>query len=208
MKIPYLLLAVTICLTLLSLLNAPYPKEQWLQHAPTAVAYLLMAVGIGKRWLSTTSWVMITVFWWLHILGARWIYSSVPYDDWSEYLLGFRLNERFGWTRNHYDRLVHLASGILFAWPAAETLQRYGGMKPLGAAVVSIAVVLAIGAVYEVLEWQVAVTFSPQQAEAYNGQQGDIWDPQKDLALAWLGAMLAAGLLWRHDFNPNRRDRR
>jgi putative membrane protein len=55
-----------------------------------------------------------------------------------------------------------------------------------------VASVLAIGSIYEVLEWQVAVTLATSHAEAYNGQQGDIWDPQKDMALQWLGATCTA----------------
>lgn len=60
-----------------------------------------------------------------------------------------------------------------------------------------VASVLAVGALYEILEWQIAIVFSPAQAEAYNGQQGDVWDPQKDLALAWFGGLISAGLVFR-----------
>ena len=61
----------------------------------------------------------------------------------------------------------------------------------------SITIVLSLGALYEILEWIIAITFSVAQAEAYNGQQGDLWDPQKDLALALLGAMVAAMFVCR-----------
>jgi putative membrane protein len=196
---PYLLLAVTISFTLLSFINAPYRNELWLQHAPALVLLVAAALTIRFGLLSNASMLCIFAFLWLHILGARWIYSFVPYDQWSERLVGYSVSEFFGWTRNQYDRLVHLASGVLLVRPASEILQRYAGMRPLGAALVSIAMVLAIGAIYEILEWQIAITFSPRHAEAYNGQQGDVWDPQKDLALAWLGATLAAGLIWRSD---------
>ena len=61
----------------------------------------------------------------------------------------------------------------------------------------AVASVLAVGAVYEVIEWQIAIAFSPTQAEAYNGQQGDVWDPQKDMAMAGFGSILAAVFLFR-----------
>ncbi len=151
--------------------------------------------------LSNVSFACLIAFLWLHILGARWIYSFVPYDEWSESLFGNSLSDAFGWRRNHYDRFVHFASGLLVVLPAAEGLQRWGGMRPFAASLMAIATVLAIGAIYEVLEWQIAIVF-PAQAESYNGQQGDIWDPQKDLALAWFGAVIAAGLVFRHRFVP------
>ena len=130
------------------------------------------------------------------MIGATWIYSFVPYDELSIWLTGSSLSEQMGWQRNHYDRLVHFASGILIVPPATEWLRRANGMRIPAAAIMSIAVVMSIGAVYEILEWQIAVRLSPGQAEAYNGQQGDIWDPQKDLALALAGSLIAAaGLL-------------
>ncbi|WP_265088482.1 DUF2238 domain-containing protein [Psychrobacter immobilis] len=63
---------------------------------------------------------------------------------------------------------------------------------------------------YELLEWGIAATLSPEAAEAYNGQQGDIWDAHKDMALALLGGLIAAGILLfkasiqTRSFNNNR----
>ncbi len=62
-------------------------------------------------------------FLWLHILGARWIYSYVP--------------------------------------PVSEPLQQLGSLRPMTAAILAISVVLSIGTIYEILEWQIAMTFSP-----------------------------------------------
>ena len=50
--------------------------------------------------------------------------------------------------------------------------------------------ILATSMGYEVFEWLLSVFLSPEQADAYNGQQGDMWDAQKDMALAMLGAIL------------------
>ncbi|RYI85879.1 MAG: DUF2238 domain-containing protein, partial [Acetobacteraceae bacterium] len=41
----------------------------------------------------------------------------------------------------------------------------------------------------------------PAAAEAYNGQQGDIFDGQKDMALAAIGALLSTAMLV---LRPNR----
>ncbi|WP_246146656.1 DUF2238 domain-containing protein [Rubripirellula lacrimiformis] len=194
------LVVLTGIMALVSCWDAPFPAELKLQHIPTVVILLLMTWSTFACRFSMASFVCVAVFLWLHIVGARWIYSFVPYDDWSQSVSGSSLSQRFDWRRNHYDRLVHFASGILIAVPAAECLQRWGGMRPLGAAIVSIAIVVAIGAVYEILEWQIATFFAPAVAEAYNGQQGDVWDPQKDMALAWFGATISAGLLFRYRF--------
>ena len=175
-----------------SFINAPYPNELLLQHVPTVVGIVMLAVAIGKFCPSRLSFVCCVAFLWLHIIGARWIYSFVPYDEIAVAITGRSLAEAFGWQRNHYDRLVHFASGVLGVPPIAEFLRTRCQVLPVASAVLAIACVLAIGALYEVLEWQIAVTLSPEMAESYNGQQGDVWDPQKDLALAWIGATATA----------------
>ena len=166
-----------------------------MQHIPTVVAIMGLWVVVERNWLHPISVLCLLAFLWLHIIGARWIYSFVPYDQWSERISGTSFAEMFGWKRNHYDRFVHLASGLLFVPPIWELLQRRGLTGSGGVAIVSVSVVLAIGAVYEILEWTISMLFAPAYAESYNGQQGDLWDPQKDLALAGLGAIVMAGWL-------------
>ena len=39
---------------------------------------------------------------------------------------------------------------------------------------------------------------SKENAEQYNGQQGDVFDPQKDLALSFAGSVLTAGICVWH----------
>lgn len=187
-----LTLAITTLAIPASFINAPYPEELLLQHIPTVVGIVMLLVAIWKFRPSAMSFGCCVAFLWLHIIGARWIYSFVPYDELATAITGQSLSETFGWQRNHYDRLVHLGSGVLGVPPIAEFLRIRCRVLPVAAAVLSIACVLAIGALYEVLEWQIAVTLSPEMAESYNGQQGDVWDPQKDLALAFAGAIASA----------------
>lgn len=197
LRVQLFLIACTLTLVPLSFVDAPYPEELMLQHVGTLLGIALLTIAVVMPRLSSLSFGCVLVFLWLHILGARWIYSFVPYDDWVQAVTGTTLADTFGWERNHYDRMVHFASGLLGVPPASELLQRYGGMRPLGAALMGVASVLAVGALYEILEWQIAIVFSTAQAEAYNGQQGDVWDPQKDLALAWFGGLISAGLVFR-----------
>jgi len=190
-KLLGMLLVATLIATAASFWEAPYPSELRLQHVPTVIGLLGLGIVAHRGTLSTSSIVCLVAFIWLHLIGARWIYSFVPYDQWCEQLCGMSPSEVFGWKRNHYDRLVHLASGILFVPPAWELIQQQGLTNRWWTAGLSIAVVLAIGAIYEIVEWAIAMLFAPHYAEAYNGQQGDLWDPQKDLALAGLGAILS-----------------
>jgi putative membrane protein len=52
---------------------------------------------------------------------------------------------------------------------------------------------------YECIEWVAAEIFGGELGMAYLGTQGDVWDAQKDTALAAAGAALGVTfwLLWR-----------
>ncbi|WP_076071661.1 DUF2238 domain-containing protein [Sphingomonas montana] len=175
--------------------GALYPRNTVLQTAPTLIL-LLAAAPLLRRWpMSDAAVGRIVLFFLLHTLGARYSYSFVPYDDWARRLTGQGLSGMFGMTRNHYDRLVHLAFGLLAVRPVRELLVRYGDQTPRHAAWAAVGFVLAASALYEVFEWLLAVGMSPADAEAYNGQQGDPFDAQKDMAIAALGAMIAVAPL-------------
>lgn len=188
-----MLLFAFVLLWALSCVAAPYPNELVLQHVPTVLVVAGLIAGRRRRWLSRQSESLVLLFMTLHMLGARYLYSYVPYDDWSYWLMGQSISSRFGFTRNHYDRLVHFAYGLLLVSPAREVLSRQ--LKPTGRGAdwLALEFILATSAVYEIAEWLVAVTLAPDWADHYNGQQGDVWDAQKDMALAALGA--AVGLL-------------
>lgn len=188
----FALIFVTILFFGYSFIDPLYVDEQWLQHFPTVIVIPLLFVGVRKKWLSTSSLLCILAFLWLHILGARYIYSSVPYDDWVTVCCGVSVSDWFGWERNHYDRLVHFSFGVFCMLPVFEAVIKHGQLKPYWALFFALQTVLAISALYEVLEWQVAVLMSPEDAESYNGQQGDLWDAQKDMALAFLGSLFPA----------------
>jgi putative membrane protein len=183
------LLLATVVVLLVSLVGADWPEEQALQHVPTFAAILLLAFAVRGGWLSTESLACVVAFLWLHILGARYIYSFVPYDDWARSLCGSTVSSWLGWERNHYDRLVHLCFGALAIAPARELARRYGGMSRAWANLFAWCAVMTISGGYEVVEWLLTLLLSPDDAEAYNGQQGDAWDAQKDMALAMLGSL-------------------
>lgn len=184
-------LATATVLFAASIWRPLYPQEQWLQHIPTVLAIPALLLSARRRWLSNASFTCLAMMLALHIVGARWIYSNVPYDEWFRTVLGSGTREWFGWTRNHYDRLVHFAFGLLMALPIAEATVRYGGLSVVWGLAWAWMTVAGVSALYEVFEWAIAIIAAPDYAERYNGQQGDWWDAQKDMALALLGSTLA-----------------
>jgi putative membrane protein len=197
-------LLVLSCLLLgASFIGARYLNDQPLHHVPTVLALAFLAWLAWKGRISDASLTAIILFIWLHILGARYIYSFVPYDEWTKDWFGFSIDEQFGFTRNHYDRLVHFFYGVLATVPQVELLQKRWWLGKWSAHFFSFALVLAAGAAYEILESGVAFVMAPDWAERYNGQQGDLWDAQKDMLLAGAGALLASAamLLWSSSSN-------
>lgn len=183
------MIAVLLAALLLAQIDQPYPDVALLQHLPTMLL-IIAAPWLLRRWpLSDAALGCIVVFLLLHTLGGRYAYSNVPYDAWATALTGMTLSDAAGWSRNHYDRLVHFAFGLLAVLPVGE-LARRAGLGPRGALLSGLAFVLAISALYEVFEWLLTLALAGDLADTYNGQQGDMWDAQKDMALATLGALI------------------
>ena len=135
-----------------SLIAPIYPHEQTLQHAPTVIAILAMAMDTRRNWLSPVSFMCVAIFLWLHILGARYIYSFVPYDDWAINLTGKSISDLWDWKRNQYDRIVHFLFGCLCIAPAAETALKYGRLSWPWAVAFAMLTVLSVSALYEIFE--------------------------------------------------------
>lgn len=175
----------------------PRYREDWALENLLTVAVLAGLVLFRRRLrLSRASWTALFVFLTLHTIGAHYTYSEVPY--------GRAINSLFGWERNHYDRLVHFAYGLLVVLPIRQVLMQAAGVPGIWAYYVPFAVVSSSSADYELLEWGAATVFGGELGMAYLGTQGDIWDAQKDMALAAAGALLSMTLLaignaWRRD---------
>jgi len=115
----------------------------------------------------------------------------VPYDAWLQAALHWSPNAAFGWQRNHFDRLIHFLYGVCFT-PALLQLARHAwpALRIGQAFTLAVMVVMCSSLAYEWLEWGIALLLSPEAAEAYNGQQGDMWDAHADMLLATLGSLL------------------
>lgn len=162
------------------------PKDRmtwWLEVAPVFLG--LAALFLLRRRFQFTP--LLQVFIALHMIllavGGHYTYAEVPFGHW--------VAETFGLGRNHYDRLGHFAQGFVPALIAREVILRRDLVRGLGwTAFFSVCIAMAISAVYELLEW-IAAEIYGQNADAFLGGQGDIWDTQKDMACALVGAVCA-----------------
>ncbi|MBS1910929.1 MAG: DUF2238 domain-containing protein [Bacteroidetes bacterium] len=191
-----LLLAALLLTAALSFISPPYPNELLLQHIPTLLGTGLLIWYERRFGMSMAAFSCSIAFLFLHVVGARWIYSYVPYDAWFQSLFGFTISGAFGFHRNHYDRLVHFCYGLLLSNVVREIALRRFGLRPGVARFIAVEFIMASSMLYELFEYLIAVLLSPESAEAYNGQQGDMWDAQKDMALAMFGALLTIGAVW------------
>lgn len=173
----------------LSWLFPLWPYEQALHTS-------LALIGFALLWRYTTRWQLsdrdfffIAAFFSIHSIAGRWLYSYVPYDQWTQWAFGFSLSEQMGWTRNHFDRLVHFMFGICFTPAIAGVAARRARLQPVHAFLAAVTAVMVVSLWYEWFEWLIAMTMSGKDAEAYNGQQGDGWDAHKDMLLATVGSL-------------------
>jgi putative membrane protein len=186
-----IILASVAVAAAVSLIDSPYPDLAPLQNIPTL--FIVGGIALLRRWpLPTSAVACLAGFLLLHTLGGRYAYSYVPYDAWMRTLGLPPLSRLLGLHRNDYDRLVHLGFGLLMVHPISTLLSRHFAVRPRLAIYVAIEFVLAGSAVYEIFEWLLTLALAGPAADQYNGQQGDIWDTQKDMACAGAGAIIAA----------------
>jgi putative membrane protein len=172
---------------------APAERLTWLlEVVPVFIAIPIMALTRTSFTLTPLLYRLIFIHGLILILGGHYTYAQVP--------VGFWLQELFDFSRNHYDRIGHLAQGFIPAILAREILLRKTKLVPgkmLFYIVASIC--LAFSAFYELIEWWAAIAIGAS-AEAFLGTQGDIWDSQWDMFMALIGSISAQYLLEKwHD---------
>ncbi len=170
----------------------PFNRGDWLLENLLVFIYGALLIATYRRFrFSNLSYGLFGVFLSLHLVGAHYTYAETP--------LGFWLQEALELSRNHYDRIVHFSFGLLIAYPFREFLLRVAGVREGWSYLLALVVVLGFSGFYEALEGAAAVIVSPELGMAFLGTQGDIWDAQKDTALAFAGAVLAMSVAWSVD---------
>lgn len=157
----------------------------WLiENTLTVMSLLFLIISYRKYKFSTVSYFLLCVFLCLHVYGSKYTYAENP--------LGFYFQDIFHSSRNQYDRLVHFSFGLLLYYPMKECFSVWIKYPPRIAFFLPITLILSISALYEILEWLVADIFFPAEGDSYLGTQGDIWDAQKDMGIAFVGSCIAA----------------
>jgi putative membrane protein len=183
LKLPLFCLGAVLAVFIWSAIN-PYERGTWwMEVIPVIIALPILIATYRKFRLTDMLYVLIALHCLVLLVGGHYTYARVPlFDD---------IKEMFGLTRNHYDRVGHVMQGFVPAMIGRELVIRttpLKGGKWLAALLILSA--FGIGAIYEIIEW-IAAVITKDGAESFLATQGDIWDTQKDMALAGFGAALA-----------------
>jgi putative membrane protein len=165
----------------------------WLEVVPVLVVFVALFVAQRRGWrLSNLALLLIGLHMVVLLVGGHYTYARVPVGDWVRQALDL--------PRNHYDRLGHLMQGLVPAIVCREIFVRNRVFARAGwMSFCVVCVCLAGSAVYELIEWAAALA-SAEAAESFLGTQGDQWDTQADMFLAFVGALMALLFLSRlHD---------
>jgi putative membrane protein len=167
---------------------APHERGTWvLEVLPVLVGAPLLVASASRLPLSPLLYRLLFLHAVILMVGGHYTYARVP--------LGFWVQDLLELSRNHYDRLGHLAQGFVPAILAREILLRTSPLEPgKWLAFLVTAVCLAFSALYEMLEWWAALV-GGAAADAFLATQGDVWDTQWDMFLALVGAVSAQLLL-------------
>lgn len=192
-RIKLIFLILLFVFTIITMIRPIYPHEQFLQHAGTLLLAIPLVFDLVKNRMPNNVYVCLVLFTFLHVLGARYIYSYVPYKEWF-ISLGIVDADFFQDPRNHYDRLVHFAFGILLFPYFLYISRKWIKHMPIVAVFMAWLIVQTGSMIYELFEWLLTIVMTSTNANNYNGQQGDLWDAQKDMAWAMLGSTIMSSI--------------
>lgn len=183
---PRLILAVWLAVAVIFVWSAIRPHDYftWLLEVIPAIVGAVVLAATRRRFRFTTLlYILIALHMIILMVGGHYTYAEVPIGNW--------VRDYFGLGRNHYDRVGHFAQGFVPAMIAREVLLRLKVLKRgKWLFVLVVSVCLAISALYELVEWTVS-ELTGSAGDAFLGTQGDVFDTQKDMAMALIGAVVA-----------------
>src|SRR6266404_143834 len=179
----------------------PQDVFTWFLETFPAMIGLVVLLATYRRFELT---MLVYVLIWVHaiilLIGGHYTYAEVPLFNW--------IRDAFHLSRNHYDRVGHFAQGFVPAMIAREFLLRRSPLQRGTLLVyIIVSICLAISAAYELFEFAVSV-LTGSAGDAFLGTQGDIWDTQKDMSMALIGAIAALVTLRRWHDRQLARDRK
>lgn len=182
-RLTFCLLAAVLAVLVWSGIGPKDRMTWWLEVAPALVGLVVLFFTRQRFRFTPLVQTLIALHMILLVVGGHYTYAEVPLGHWFA--------DTFNLGRNHYDRVGHLAQGFVPALIAREIIIRRGIIVKRGwIGFFVVCVAMMISAVYELIEWIAAVIYG-QNADAFLGGQGDIWDTQKDMACALVGAICA-----------------
>jgi putative membrane protein len=193
-RIPLVLLSVVAVVCIATVVDPPAGRINWLLEVGPGLAGIIVLIGLYRRFpMSHMAYFFVFLHMFILIYGGYYTYAETPLGNWAK--------EVFGFSRNHYDRVGHVALGVFPAFIIREVLLRNTPLRRGGwLYFIVISVVLAVAAFWELLEWWVTLLVASDVGSAFLGSQGDIWDAQWDMFLALIGSMVALPILSRlHD---------
>lgn len=193
-RVPLVLLGALLLVCLATVIAPPAGRTSWFLEVGPGLAGIAVMIALYRR-QPLSHWVYWCVFFHVLILiyGGYYTYALTPLGNW------FR--DEFALSRNHYDRVGHLALGVFPCFVIREVLLRATPLTRGGwLYFLVLSVVLAIAAFWELLEWWVTLIVASDVGQAFLGSQGDVWDAQWDMVLALIGAAVALPCFGRaHD---------
>ncbi|UKS28257.1 DUF2238 domain-containing protein [Paenibacillus sp. HWE-109] len=166
---------------------SPTNRPQWLVYNFLLIVVILTLIFTYKWFrFSNFSYLLMLIFFCLHTYAAHYTYEGTPLDQW--------LQTNFHTNRSYYDRIVHFAFGFFFYFPFIEILKLKVKLRGIWLYMMPILVILALSALFEILEMLGALVAGPEGEEKFIGMQGDIYDTQKDMAVGFLGGIISIGI--------------
>ncbi len=185
--IPHLMLGWYVLLFLTMAVAPVDPRVWWSMNILPAV-FVALLVGTYRMFpLSNASYILITMWLTLHTIAAHYTYPQVPVGLW--------LDQWFNFHRHHFDRIVHFSFGFFITFPLVEVFRRRYNAKGWLLPYLVVITVLGLSAFWEIIEAWVGQVAHRELESALVGHQGDVWDPQHDMAAALYGSLLYVGML-------------
>jgi putative membrane protein len=165
----------------------PIDRGDWLLENVLLILFIGVLAFLYRTFaLTNFSYLLLTLFFLLHAIGAHYTYQGTPLDNWFK--------QNFHTKRAFYDRIVHFAFGLLVAYPFWEVAIRAMKLRSVWSYVATFTVIMTFSALFEIIEMVVAL-IAGSLGEEYIGLQGDPLDTQKDMAMTLIASLLSIGLI-------------